>query len=189
MRETEKDLPWIGEGLRLSGPAIMDGEKGYAMLHTTQRYLYTGREEPLALSWYPYNGGAVLFDDCETMPVDAVLYVDDERLIIDTPDGRKEVTRETEDLAVIRWADDMYIAATIRRAERYASQQKDRVLSWIRGENDDDLARSLVYEILDYIDGREPEDDDRDRAIDIACVLMAQDREIITALERAEYIA
>ena len=188
MRETERDLPWIGEGVRLSGPAIMDGEKGYAMLHTTQRYLYTGREEPLALSWYPYNGGAVLFDDCETMPA-AVTYVDDDRLIIDTPEGRKEITRETEDLAVIRWADDMYIAATIRRAERYASQQKDRVLSWIRGDNDNDLARSLTYMILDYIDGREPEDDGQDHAIEIACVLLAQDGEVIRALEQSEYIA
>lgn len=187
MRE-KTDLPWIDEGLRLSGPGRIDGEKGYAMLHTTGNYLYTGRTEPLALSWYPYNGGAVLFDDCETMPA-RVTYVDDDKLIIQTPEGRKEITRETEDLAVIRWADDMYIAATIRRAERYAEARRGLVLSWIRGENDDDLARSLVYEILDYIDGREPEDDDRDRAIDIACVLMAQDREIITALERAEYIA
>ena len=188
MRETEKDLPWIGEGLRLSGPAIMDGEKGYAMLHTTQRYLYTGREEPLALSWYPYNGGAINMYDCKTMPA-AVTYVDDDRLIIDTPEGRKEIARETEDLAVIRWADDMYIAATIRRAERYAEARRGLVLSWIRGENDDDLARSLTYTILDYIDGREPEDDDRDHAVDVACVLLAQDSEIITALERAEYIA
>ncbi len=172
MSETERDLPWIGEGIRLSGPAIIDGEKGYAMLHTTQHYLYTGREEPLALSWYPYNGGAVNMCDYQTMPA-AVTYVDDDKLIIDTPDGRKEITRETEDLAVIRWADDMYIAATIRRAERYASQQKDHVLSWIRGENDNDLARSLTYMILDYIDGREPEDDDRDHAVEVACILLA----------------
>ena len=188
MRETKTDLPWIDEGLRLSGPAIMDGEKGYVMLHTTQHYLYTWREEPLALTWYPDNGGAVNMYDCKTMPA-AVTYVDDDKLTIDTPEGRKEITRETEDLAVIRWADDMYIAATIRRAERYAEARRGLVLSWIRGENDDDLARSLVYEILDYIDGREPEDDGQDRAVDIACVLMAQDREIITALERAEYIA
>ena len=182
------DLPWIDEGIRLSGPAIMDGEKGYAMLHTTQRYLYTGREEPLALSWYPYHGGIVLFDDYKTEPA-AVEYVDDDKLIIQTPDGRKEITRETEDLAVIRWADDMYIAATIRRAERYASQQKDRVLSWIRGENDNDLARSLTYMILDYIDGREPEDDDRDHAVEVACILLAQDGEVLRALETSEYIA
>lgn len=182
------ELPWIDEGLRLSGPAIIDGEKGYAMLHTTQRYLYTGREEPLALTWYPYNGGAVLFDDCETMPA-AVTYVDDDRLIIDTPTGKKEITRETEDLAVIRWADDMYIAATIRRAERYADARRGLVLSWIRGENDDDLARSLTYSILDFIDGREPEDDGQDQAIEIACVLLAQDSEIIRALEQSEYIA
>ena len=188
MRETERDLPWIDEGLRLSGPARLDGEKGYAMLHTTQHYLYTGHEEPLALTWYPYNGGAVLFDDCKIMPA-AVTYVDDDKLIIDTPDGRKEITRETEDLAVIRWADDMYIAATIRRAEGYASQQKDRVLSWIRGENVDDLARSLTYMILDYIDGREPEDNGQDQAVEVACVLLAQDGDVIRALTQAEYIA
>ena len=187
MRE-KTDLPWINEGIRLSGPAIMDGEKGYVMLHTTQHYLYTGREEPLALTWYPYNGGAINMHDYQTTPA-AVTYVDDDRLIIDTPEGRKEITRETEDLAVIHWADDMYIAATIRRAERYAEARRGLVLSWIRGENDDDLARSLTYMILDYIDGREPEDDDRDHAIEVACVLLAQDGEIITALERAEYIA
>ena len=184
----ETDMPWIGEGIRLSGPGRLDGEKGYAMLHTTGNYLYTGRTGPLALTWYPYNGGAVLFDDCETMPA-AVTYVDDDKLIIQTPEGRREITRETEDLAVIRWADDMYIAATIRRAERYASQQKDRVLSWIRGENDNDLARSLTYTILDYIDGREPEDDDRDHAVEVACILLAQDGEVIRALAQAEYIA
>lgn len=188
MRETERDLPWIDEGLRLSGPAIMDGEKGYVLLHTTGQYLYTGRTEPLALSWYPYNGGAVNVYDCKTMPA-AVEYVDDDRLIIDTPGGRKEIMRETEDLAVIRWADDMYIAATIRRAERYADARRGLVLSWIRGDNDSDLARSLTYMILDYIDGKEPEDDDQDHAIEIACVLLAQDGEVIRALEQSEYIA
>ena len=187
MKTTERDLPWIDEGLRLSGPGRMDGEKGYAMLHTTQHYLYTGREEPLALTWYPYNGGAVSFDGGKTMNA-CVTYVDDDRLIIETPTGKKELTRETEALDVIRWADDMYIAATIRRAERYAEARRPLVLSWIRGENDNDLARSLVYKILDYIDGREPEDDDRDHAIEVACVLLGQDQVVLEALGQAEYI-
>ena len=187
MEQTEKDLPWIDEGIRLSGPGRMDGEKGFVMLHTTQRYLYTGRTEPLALSWYPYNGGAVNMYDCQTTPA-AVEYVDDERLIVQTPDGGKEITRDTEDLALICWADDMLIAVTIRRATKYAEEQKELILSWISGENNDDLARSLTYMVLDFLDGKEPEDSDRDHAIEIACVLLGQDREVLEALEQAEYI-
>ena len=185
MRE-KTELPWIDEGLRLSGPARMDGEKGFLLLHTTQRYLYTGQTEPLALTWYPYNGGAVNMYDCQTMPA-VVEYVDDDRLIIDTPEGRKEVMRETEDLAVIYWADDMYIAATIRRAERYAEARRGLVLSWISGENNDDLARSLTFKILDYIDGK-AEDSDKDHAIEVACALLGQDQVVLEALGQAEYI-
>ena len=65
----------------------------------------------------------------------------------------------------------------------------DEFILLIRGENDNDLARSLTYTILDYIDGREPEDDDQDHAVEVACILLAQDGEVIRALEQSEYIA
>ena len=188
MKTTERDLPWINAAVRLSGPARLGDEKCFILLHTTGNYLYNGgrTEPPIALTWYPYNGGAINMYDCETTPA-AVTYVDDKRLIVETPTGKKEITRETDPL-IVRWADDMSVATTIHRATQYAEERRGLVLSWIRGENDNDLARSLTYMVLDFLDGKEPEDSDRDHAIEIACVLLGQDREVLEALEQAEYI-